>query len=53
MSGDNVFKHPEANIMLVFAHTMLRARNYSGAVVRDSEDTDVYVHSVRLMKTPR
>ena len=48
MSGDNVFKHPEVNTMLLFVYTMLRARNYLGAVVQDSEDTDIYVHSAHV-----
>jgi hypothetical protein len=44
-SGDYAFKHPEADTMLLSAYAKLRTRNYTGAVVLDSEDTDVYVQA--------
>ena len=44
-SGDYVFKQAEADTMLVSAYAKLRASNYTGPVVLDSEDTDVYSQS--------
>ena len=40
-----VFKHPEADTMLLCAYAKLRAENYKDVVVLDSEDTDVYVQA--------
>ena len=44
-SRDYVFKHAEADTILLSAYAKLRAGNYTGAVVLDSEDTDVYVQA--------
>src|SRR5437867_2816456 len=44
-SMDYVFKHPGADTMLLSAYAKLRAENYTGSVVLDSEDTDVYVQA--------
>ncbi|MES9880814.1 MAG: hypothetical protein ABW185_08030 [Sedimenticola sp.] len=44
-SGDYVFKHTEADTMLISAYAKLRTENYTEAVVLDSEDTDVYVQA--------
>ena len=45
VSGDYVFKHPEADTMLLSAYAKLRSGDYTGVVVLDSEDTDVYVQA--------
>ena len=45
VSEDYAFKHSEADTMLLSAYATLRAQNYAGAVVLDSEDTDVYVQA--------
>ena len=45
-STDYVFNHPEADTMLFSAYAKLRAGNYNGTVVIDSEDTDVYVQAI-------
>ncbi|KAJ4921706.1 hypothetical protein JOQ06_002006 [Pogonophryne albipinna] len=42
-SRDYVFKHPEADTILLSAYAKLRSRNYTGTVVLDCEDTDVFV----------
>ena len=42
---DYVFKHPEADTMLLSAYAKLSAGNYTGAVVLDSGDTDVYLQA--------
>jgi len=39
------FKHPEADTMLLSVYARLRTNNVTGAVVIDSEDTDVYVQA--------
>ena len=44
-SGNYVFKHPEADTMLLSAYAKLRTVHYSGPVVLDSTDTDVYVQA--------
>lgn len=44
-SQDYIFRQPEADTMLFSAYAKLRAENYIGAVVLDSEDTDVYVQA--------
>jgi len=44
-NNDHVFKHPEADTMLLSACAKLRADNYTGTTVIDSEDTDVYVQA--------
>ncbi|KAJ8347042.1 hypothetical protein SKAU_G00284430 [Synaphobranchus kaupii] len=44
-SEDYVFKHPEADTMLLSAYAKLRASNYTETVVLDCEDTDVYVQA--------
>ena len=43
VSGDYVFKHQEADTMLLSAYAKVRTGNYTGTVVLDSADTDVYV----------
>ena len=40
-----VFNHPEADTMLFAAYAKLRSDNYTGAVVIDSADIDVYVQA--------
>lgn len=45
-SRDYTFEHPEADTMLLSTYAKLRAENYTGTVVLDSEDTDVYVQAV-------
>ncbi|KAJ8359919.1 hypothetical protein SKAU_G00164440 [Synaphobranchus kaupii] len=45
-SEDYVFKHPDADTMLLSAYAKLRASNYTETVVLDCEDTDVYVQAV-------
>ena len=45
VSGDYVFKHPEADTMLLSAYAKLRSGDNTGVVVLDSEDTDVYVQA--------
>ncbi|KAJ4940245.1 hypothetical protein JOQ06_026554 [Pogonophryne albipinna] len=42
-SRDYVFKHAEADTILLSAYAKLRSRNYTGTVVLDCEDTDVFV----------
>ena len=44
-SGDYVFKYPEADTILLSAYAKLRSRNYTGTVVLDCEDTDVFVQA--------
>ena len=44
-SVDFVFKHPEADTMLLCAYAKLRAENYKEVVALDSKDTDVYVQA--------
>ena len=44
-NGDYVFKHPEADTMLLSAYAELRAKECTETVVLDSEDTDVYVQA--------
>jgi len=45
VSDDYAFKHAEADTMLLSAYAKLRAGNYTGPVILDSEDTDVYVQA--------
>ncbi|KAL8573120.1 hypothetical protein ACOMHN_027380 [Nucella lapillus] len=45
---DYVFRHPEADTMLLSAYAKLRTGNYRGTVVLDSEDTDVHVQAAYL-----
>jgi len=52
-NGDYVFKHPEADTMLLSAYAKLRTGNYTGAVVLDSEDTDVYVQAAYVSQQLR
>lgn len=40
-NGDDVFRHPEADTMLLSAYAKVRASKYTGPVVLESEDTDV------------
>ncbi|KAL8603169.1 hypothetical protein ACOMHN_032615 [Nucella lapillus] len=47
-NGDYVFRHPEADTMLLSAYAKLRTGNYRGTVVLDSEDTDVHVQAAYL-----
>ena len=44
-NGDYVFRHPEADTMLLSAYAKVRASKYTGTVVLDCEDTDVYVQA--------
>ncbi|KAJ8356940.1 hypothetical protein SKAU_G00197340 [Synaphobranchus kaupii] len=52
-NGDYVFKHPEADTMLLSAHAKLRTRNYTGTVVLDCEDTDVFVQAAYVSQQLR
>ncbi len=52
-SGDYVFKQPEADTMMLSAYAKLRIGNYTGAVVLDSEDTDVYVQAAYVSQQLR
>ena len=45
VSRSYVFKHPEADTMLISAYSELRTNDYIGTVLIDSEDTDVFVQS--------
>lgn len=45
---DFIFRHPEADTMMFSAYAKLRTGNFNGAVVLDSEDTDVYVQAAYL-----
>ncbi|KAL8559000.1 hypothetical protein ACOMHN_039756 [Nucella lapillus] len=47
-NGDYVFRHPEADTMLLSAYAKLWTGNYRGTVVLDSEDTDVHVQAAYL-----
>ena len=40
-----VFKHTEADTILLSAYMKLRTRDYTGTFVFDSDDTDVYVQT--------
>ena len=53
VSQDCVFKQPEADTMLFSAYAKLRAENYTGAVVLDSADTDVYVQAAYVSQQLR
>ena len=53
VSGDYVFKHPEADTILLSAYAKLRTGNHTGAVVLDSEDTDVYVQAAYVSQQVR
>ena len=44
-SGDYAFKHTEADTILLFTYAKLRTQHYTGSLVIDSEDTDVYVQA--------
>ena len=44
-SRDYVFKHPEADTIMLSAYAKLRNGGYTGPVVLDCEDTDVYVQA--------
>lgn len=44
-SEDYVLKYPEADTMLLSAYAKLRSGNFTGPVVLDSKDTDVYVQA--------
>ena len=46
-NGDYIFRHPEADTMLLSAYAKVRASKYTGPVVLDCEDTDVYVQAAR------
>ena len=50
-SGDYAFKHTEADTILLFAYAKLRTQHYTGSLVIDSEDTDVYVQATSADKT--
>ena len=45
---DFIFRHPEADTMMLSAYAKLRTGNFNGAVVLDSEDTDVFVQAAYL-----
>ena len=45
---DFIFRYPEADTMMLSAYAKLRTGNINGAVVLDSEDTDVYVQAAYL-----
>lgn len=45
VSGDYVFKHPEADTTLLYTYAKLRTENYIEAVVLDSEDTEAYIQA--------
>ena len=44
-NGDYVFKHPEADTMLLSAYAKVRTTNYTGPLVLDCRDTDVFVQA--------
>lgn len=44
-NGDYVFKHPEADTMLLSAYAKVRTTNYTGPLVLDCGDTDVFVQA--------
>ena len=46
VSREYAFKHAEADTMLLSAYAKIRAGDYNGTVVLDSEDTDVYVQAI-------
>ena len=50
---DYVFKHPEADTMLLSAYAKVRTGDYTGTVVLDSEDTDVYVQAAYVSQQLR
>ena len=45
---DFIFKHPDSDTMMLSVYAKLRMGNINGAVVLDSEDTDVYVQAAYL-----
>ena len=47
---DFCFKQVEADTMLFTAYSVLRQNNYTGNVILDSEDTDVYVQAAYVSK---
>ena len=50
---DYVFNHPEADTMMFAVYAKLRSDNYTGVVVIDSEDTDVYVQAAYVSQQVR
>lgn len=48
-----VFKNPKADTMLLSAYAKLSTRNYTGAVVLNSEDTDIYVQTAYVSQQLR
>ena len=50
-NGDYVFRHPEADTMLLSAK--VRASKYTGPVVLDCGDTDVYVQAAYVSQQVR
>ena len=52
-NGDYVFKHAEADTMLLSAYAKLRAGNCTRTVVIDSTDTDVYVQATYVSHSLR
>jgi hypothetical protein len=52
-NGDYVFRHPEADTMLLSAYAKVRASKYTGPVVLDCEDTDVYVQAAYVSQQVR
>ena len=52
-NGDYVFKHAEADTMLISAYAKLRAGNCTRTVVIDSTDTDVYVQAAYVSHSLR
>ena len=52
-NGDYVYKHAEADTMLISAYAKLRAGNCTRTVVIDSTDTDVYVQAAYMSHSLR
>ena len=52
-NGDYVFRHLEADTMLLSAYAKVRASKYTGPVVLDCEDTDVYVQAAYVSQQVR
>lgn len=52
-NGDYVFKHPEADTMMLAAYAKVRTTDYTGPVVLDCGDTDVFVQAAYVSQQIR
>ena len=52
-NGDYAFKHPEADTILLSAYEKVRTTNYTGPVVLDCGDTDVFVQAAYVSQQIR